>query len=235
MTIALSYQVQLFLEDRKRLAKIGGALLVALLVCLALLWNASRLRQPPSIFDTPIDNTLGYLTLKDFSKLPLEERIRFMMELAERFRSLKPSESAAMAAFLAGVAGPARDQLRDNVKMIAKDVLAEGAQNYMTLSPEKRGAFLDEWIIKWQRKMEKVTTGKEEKKTDSERLDAMRDQGKRNEERQNRMTGGGNLSDRGANGFLDFWQGEIQGSSTPREQGQITKFLDDMRTRLVNR
>lgn len=235
MTIALSYQVQLFLEDRKRLAKIGGALLVALLVCLALLWNASRLRQPPSIFETPIDNTLGYLTLKDFSKLPLEERIRFMMELAERFRSLKPSESAAMAAFLAGVAGPARDQLRDNVKMIAKDVLAEGAQNYMALSPEKRGAFLDEWIIKWQRKMEKVTTGKEEKKTDSERLDAMRDQGKRNEERQNRMTGGGNLSDRGANGFLDFWQGEIQGSSTPREQGQITKFLDDMRTRLVNR
>jgi len=235
MTMALSYQVQLFLEDRKRLAKIGGALLVALLVCLALLWNASRLRQPPSIFDTPIDNTLGYLTLKDFSKLPLEERIRFMMELAERFRSLKPSESAAMAAFLAGVAGPARDQLRDNVKMIAKDVLAEGAQNYMALPPEKRGAFLDEWIIKWQRKMEKVTTGKEEKKTDSERLDAMRDQGKRNEERQNRMTGGGNLSDRGANGFLDFWQGEIQGSSTPREQGQITKFLDDMRTRLVNR
>ena len=235
MTIALSYQVQLFLEDRKRLAKIGGALLVALLVCLALLWNASRLRQPPSIFDTPIDNTLGYLTLKDFSKLPLEERIRFMMELAERFRSLKPSESAAMAAFLAGVAGPARDQLRDNVKMIAKDVLAEGAQNYMALSPEKRGAFLDEWIIKWQRKMEKVTTGKEDTKTDSERLDAMRDQGKRNEERQNRMTGGGNLSDRGANGFLDFWQGEIQGSSTPREQGQITKFLDDMRTRLVNR
>lgn len=68
MTIALSYQVQLFLEDRKRLAKIGGALLVALLVCLALLWNASRLRQPPSIFDTPIDNTLGYLTLKDFSR-----------------------------------------------------------------------------------------------------------------------------------------------------------------------
>jgi hypothetical protein len=235
MTIALSYQVQLFLEDRKRLAKIGGALLVALLVCLALLWNASRLRQPPSIFDTPIDNTLGYLTLKDFSKLPLEERIRFMMELAERFRSLKPSESAAMAAFLAGVAGPARDQLRDNVKMIAKDVLAEGAQNYMALPPEKRGAFLDEWIIKWQRKMEKVTTGKEDTKTDSERLDAMRDQGKRNEERQNRMTGGGNLSDRGANGFLDFWQGEIQGSSTPREQGQITKFLDDMRTRLVNR
>ncbi len=235
MTIALSYQVQLFLEDRKRLAKIGGALLVTLLVCLALLWNASRLRQPPSIFDTPIDNTLGYLTLKDFSKLPLEERIRFMMELAERFRSLKPSESAAMAAFLAGVAGPARDQLRDNVKMIAKDVLAEGAQNYMALPPEKRGAFLDEWIIKWQRKMEKVTTGKENTKTDSERLDAMRDQGKRNEERQNRMTGGGNLSDRGANGFLDFWQGEIQGSSTPREQGQITKFLDDMRTRLVNR
>jgi hypothetical protein len=83
--------------------------------------------------------------------------------------------------------------------------------------------------------MEKVTTGKEEPKSDSDRLDAMREQGKRNEERQSRMTGGGNLSDRGANGFLDFWQGEIEGSSTPKEQGQITKFLDDVRTRLVTR
>ena len=77
--------------------------------------------------------------------------------------------------------------------------------------------------------------GKEEKKTDSERLDAMRDQGKRNEERQGRIVGGGSLTDKGASGFLDFWQGEIEGSSTPREQGQITKFLDDVRTRLVNR
>ncbi len=235
MTIALPYQVRMYLDDRKRLAKIAVGLLVAILVCVGLFWNATRLRLPPSIFGTPIDNTLSYLTLKDFSKLPLEERIRFMMELAERFRSLKPSESAAMAAFLAGVAGPAREQLRNNVKTIAKDVLVQGAQDYMALAPAKRGAFLDEWMIKWQRKMEKVTTGKDDTKTDAERLDAMRDQGQRNEERQNRMTGGGSLSDRSANGFLDFWQGEIQGSSTPREQGQITKFLDDMRMRLVYR
>ena len=235
MSFALSYKVEMFLQDRKRLAKIGAALLVAILVCVALLWNAARLRPPPSIFDTPIDNTLSYLTMKDFSKLPLEERIRFMMDLAERFRSLKPGESAAMAAFLAGVAGPARDQLRENVKMIAKDVLVQGAKEYMGLPPSKRGAFIDEWVISWQRKMERVTTGKEEPKSDSDRLDAMREQGKRNEERQSRMTGGGNLSDRGANGFLDFWQGEIEGSSTPKEQGQITKFLDDVRTRLVTR
>ncbi len=235
MSFAIPYQMRIFLDDRRRLFKIGAALLVAILLCVALGWNFSKLRPPPSIFDTPIDNTLSYLTLKDFSKLPLEERIRFMMDFADRFRSLKPSESAAMAAFLAGVAGPARDQLRDNVKMIAKDVLADGAQNYMALPVDKRGAFIDTWIIKWQRTMVKATTGKDDKKTDSERLDAMRDQGKRNEERQSRMTGGGNLSDRGASGFLDFWQGEIEGSSTPREQGQITKFLDDVRTRLVNR
>jgi hypothetical protein len=50
-----------------------------------------------------------------------------------------------------------------------------------------------------------------------------------------RARAGGGLSDRGATGFLDFWQGEIQGSSTPKEQGQITKFLDDVRTRIVTR
>ncbi|MSR33527.1 MAG: hypothetical protein EXS12_01775 [Phycisphaerales bacterium] len=235
MTFAIPFQVQMFLEDRKRLAKLGVALFVAILVCIALLWNAMRLRQPPSIFGTPIDNTLEYLTLKDFSKLPLDKRIRFMLELTDRFRKLKSTESAAMAAFLAGLAGPARDQLRDNVKMIAKDVLTEGATTYMSLPPAKRDLFIDAWILKWQRTLEKATTGKEDKKTDSERLDAMRDQGKRNTERQSRMTGGGGLTDRGASGFLDFWQGEIEGSSTPKEQGQITKFLDDVRTRLINR
>ena len=235
MSFSIPFQVQMFLEDRKRLTKIAAALFVGILLCLALLWNAMRFRQPPSIFNTPIDNTLGYLTLKDFSKLPLDKRIQFMLELAERFRNLKSNESAAMAAFLAGLAGPARDQLRDNVKMIAKDVLTDGATNYMSLAPSKRDAFIDICIIKWQRTLEKATTGKEEKKTDSERLDAMRDQGKRNEERQGRIVGGGSLTDKGASGFLDFWQGEIEGSSTPREQGQITKFLDDVRTRLVNR
>ena len=235
MSFTIPFQMQMFLEDRRRLAKIGGALVVVILICLGFMWNATRLRQPPSIFDTPIDNTLGYLTLKDFSKLPLVQRVRFMLELADRFRKLNSNESAAMAAFLAGVAGPARDQLRDNVKMIAKDVLVQGATTYMLLAPSKRDAFIDTWIIKWQRTLEKATTGKEEKKTDSERLDAMRDQGKRNEERQGRIVGGGSLTDKGASGFLDFWQGEIEGSSTPREQGQITKFLDDVRTRLVNR
>jgi multisubunit Na+/H+ antiporter MnhB subunit len=67
MSFALSYKVEMFLQDRKRLAKIGAALLVAILACVVLLWNAARLRPPPSIFDTPIDNTLSYLTMKDFS------------------------------------------------------------------------------------------------------------------------------------------------------------------------
>ncbi|MCE9619289.1 MAG: hypothetical protein K8R92_05225 [Planctomycetes bacterium] len=235
MSFALPYKMQMFLEDRRKLAKIGGVLFAAILICVALVWNSTRFRKPPSIFDTPIDNTLSYLTLKDFSKLPLAERIRFMLEFADRFRSMKASESAAMAAFLAGLAGPARDQLRDNIKSIAKDVLAEGAETYMSLPPSKRGEFIDSWVVQWQRTMEKAVTGKEDKKSDSERLDEMRDQGKRNEERQSARAGAGGLSDRGANGFLDMWQGEIQGSSTPKEQGQITKFLDDVRTRMMTR
>ena len=36
-------------------------------------------------------------------------------------------------------------------------------------------------------------------------------------------------------GFLDVWQGEVEPSSNPREQGQITRFLDDVRTRMVTR
>ena len=53
-------------------------------------WMSTRWTPPPSIFDHPVDDALGYLALPDFNKLPLQERMRFLMELADRFRGLQP-------------------------------------------------------------------------------------------------------------------------------------------------
>lgn len=220
------------------LRRAGSVLAVALLAMLlgggTWWWIASRFRPPPSIFDTPVDGVLGYLALKDFSKLPLEERIRFMTEFADRFRGFNPSESAAAAAFLAGLSQPAREQLRENVKGMMKDALAQGASEYMNLPASKRGEYIDQWLVKWQRILERGVGGKESKKTDEERLAEMKDQGERGERQRERFArGSGSMTDRGVTRFMDVWEGEVQESSTPREQGQITRFLDDVRTRLL--
>jgi hypothetical protein len=219
--------------DHGRLARSALVVLATLLLAAGVWWWVfSRFRPPPSIFDTPVDGVLGYLAVKDFSQLPLEERIRFMREFADRFRGFDPGESAAAAAFLAGLSQPARDQLRENVKGVMKDALAEGAAEYMNLPPSERGAFIDGWLVKWQRTLEGAVTGRDSGKSDAERLAEMRREGERGERRRERFAGGGEVTDRGVTRFLDIWEGEVQGSSTPREQGQITRFLDDIRTRM---
>ena len=38
---------------------------------------------------------------------------------------------------------------------------------------------------------------------------------------------------RDAERFMGFWQSDIEVASTPREQGQIIRFLDDLRGHLA--
>ena len=79
-----------------------SGLLVALLIGLLVWWAFFvRWQPPPSIFDSPVQDVLGYLAMDDFSQLPMEERIQFLIEFSDRFRGMEQSDSATMAAFLA--------------------------------------------------------------------------------------------------------------------------------------
>lgn len=219
---------------RREIALAAVAIVVLLAMTLALYWwIALRWKPPPSIFDSPVDDALGYLALPDFSKLPVEERVKFLLELADRFRSLEPGESAAAAAFLAGIVGPARDQVHRNARELAKDVLAGAAAKYMDLPEEERAAFIDEWLAEWMRMGERVTRGEERKRTDDERVEEARRDTQRNRERMaERGPQAPALDEKSAGRFLDFWQGEVEQAATPREQGQIVRFMQDVRKHL---
>ncbi|RLS96495.1 MAG: hypothetical protein DWI10_01950 [Planctomycetota bacterium] len=209
----------------------GGLALAALLGYGVYWWIEVRFQPPPSIFDSPVDDILGYFSLDDFSKLPIEERIRFLMELADRFRGGDQAESAMMAAFLAGLSGPAREQATQNARLLAKDILAKGAADYLALNEKARGQFIDEWMVKWLKTGERIATGKEGKKTDDERLDDIKQEGERGRTRasetpNDRMP---SLTSDGAMRFLDFWASDVEKASSPKEQGQIVRFLGDVR------
>ena len=222
-------------ENRRREIVLGsaGAIACALLGFGGYWWLELRFRPPPSIFDAPVDDVLGYFALDDFSQLPIEERIRFLRELSDRFRGMSQSDSATMAAFLAGLSGPAREQATQNARVLAKDVLAQGADEYFRVPEKDRGKYIDDWIVKWLKTGERIATGKDSEKSDSEVLADIREQGERGRQRAaerpaDRMP---SLTEGGAMRFLDFWASDVEKASSPKEQGQIIRFLGDVRKR----
>jgi hypothetical protein len=213
--------------NKRRMGQIvAAAVALALIagVALALLRGP---RKPPNIFDTPIDGVADYLLDEDFSKLTVQERLTFLRELYERFKGLEQSESAALSSFVAGVTGPAREQARNNVRTLFKDILVEGADGYLALATdEERRKFLDDWLIKYVRFAEEVG-GRGKPRTDQEILDRMHRQARRDVEREFEV----NATD--AQQMIDLWQTEVSVVASPKEQGKIFHFLPALREHLL--
>lgn len=223
-----------FIDGRERRLAItaGGGLLALILLFAGGMWWNAQWRPPPSIFDSPVDDVLGYLALDDFSAMSVEERMRYLGEFAVRFQGMAQEESASMAAFLAGLTGPTREQMRQNARTLAKDVLLDGAEGYFAAAAEDRGAYLDDWMAGWQRAAEDMM-GRDSGKDDAERAEDIRADARRDMTRERdpgRMPG---FDGRDAERFMGFWQSDIEVASTPREQGQIIRFLDDLRVHLA--
>ena len=165
-------------------------------------------------------------------ELPVEERMRFLLGFADRFRGLDQSESALLSGFMAGLSGPARDQLIENMKILAKDILANGARDYLSLrSEDERAAFMDRWLVEWMKTGERMTRGEERERSDDQRLASIKSDGREGAAR--RPSDGIALDGENAVEFLDFWQREVETTASPKEQGQIVRFLTDLRDHIV--
>jgi len=117
--------------------------------------------------------------------------------------------------------------------VLAKDVLAQGADEYFRVPEKDRGRYIDEWMVRWLKTGERIATGKESERTDEEMLADIREQGDRGRQRAaerpaDRLP---SLTEGGAMRFLDFWASDVEKASSPREQGQIVRFLGDVRKR----
>ena len=85
--------------DGRRTGAVVAAAAIALLAGSAWWWSAARWRPPPSIFDSPVDGVLGYLTTPDFNRLPVDERVRYLKDFVGRFRGMSQQDSVVAAAF----------------------------------------------------------------------------------------------------------------------------------------
>jgi hypothetical protein len=163
----------------------------------------------------------------------VDERVKYLQDFVGRFRGMSQQDSVVAAAFLAGVTGKVREQLTQNVRILAKDIMKEGAERYVNLPESERGPFIDKWVADWFRFAETTATGKASTRTDAEILAGAREEGRRGEERTRTRVGGKALDEKGADRFLGFWQSEVEPASSPREQAQISRFMDAVRTRMI--
>ena len=222
--------------DRRRevVSSLLAILICAFVVFFIWWWYVVRWQAPPSIFDSPVQNVLGYLAMDDFSQLPLEERVQFLLEFSDRFRGMEQSESATMAAFLAGISGPVRETATENVRTLAKDILVDGASDYVNLPFSERGEFLDAWVIRWTKVGERMAMGEEREKTDEERVADMKSQADRDTTRELDESRIPDLTAVSAVRFMDFWSSEVESTASPREQGQIVVFMTDLRKHMTS-
>jgi len=220
-----------WMRERRTVVQGAIALLTLCLVALAAVLLLGGAKKPPSIFDSPVDDVLDFLAVREFSELPLTERVEFLREVFERFGSMNQSDSALAAAFLAGLAGPAREQLRDNVRELGRDILVEAADEYFALpDDESRAKFLDDWLTGWAR-LAADTTGDNKNDTDEELLADMRRQARRDNEQAVRNP----IPATEANAwlFMDYWHSEVASVSSPSDQSKIFHFLPAVREHLL--
>lgn len=102
----------------------------------------------PNVMSDPLDDVLGFAMLDaNFNRLPLEKRLELAREIAARLRSLSAQDSALMAAFAAGIAGKAREQLQDNFSTMMVDLMDAYAQKYAAARPDQKEAVLRQSLI----------------------------------------------------------------------------------------
>jgi len=205
----------------------GGALAIVA-AGLALWWLAlSGPRKPPSIFDSPVDDAASFLATRDFSLMPIDVRLDFITGLTQRFKGMSQSDSALVAAFFAGLGAPAREQLRDNVRVLGRDILLEGADGYLALkTDEERAAYLDQWLLKWMR-FGRELGGSSTDRTDGDLMERMRADARRDADRSL------DLDAEMAQEIIDMWNHDVASVTSPKDQGKVFRFLPAIRDHLL--
>lgn len=133
----------------------------------------------PDYLNDDLDGVLNYTLLTDeFNRLPVDERLKLIGELVARFKTMNANDSVLMAAFAAGIAGAAREQLMENGSRLAVDVWDKYAVDYAKVPEKDREAYLENSFVEFTKMMEGLG-GKPRDIPDEQRLEEGRRQAKR--------------------------------------------------------
>lgn len=163
------------------------------------------------------------LLTEEFNRLPVEERIRLIGQLYERMQSLSASDSAAMAAFFAGISGAAREQIERNASRLMLDVVDLAAKDYTNVPAEQREKYLADAYIRMAR-LTAPFDGSIDRRSDEELVT----RGQRDARRNERIMRSGAVSAQDAGGMVTFMSQRIEEHATAHQRERITVFMRDL-------
>lgn len=179
-----------------------------------------------------IGEVFNYTLLTDeFNRLPVEERLKLIQQLVSRLKGMSAGDSAMMAAFAAGIAGSAREQLKENISRLMIDSWDKFAVDYGSVADADRDAFLDKTMVDFM-KMAEATGGRVRDISDEKRLEEIQSQVKRDREWLNKPE-----NKPGQREFGEMWvflEGTVGQHSSPIQRARGTQLMRDMGRRLRN-
>lgn len=203
---------------------------VVVLVVGAGLWLWLGPMFKPDYEKARLDRVFRYTLLTDeFNKLPVEERMKLIGQLVQRLSSMSAGESSMMAAFAAGIAGAAREQIEENASRLAVDMWDKYALQYKDVKPEDRGAYLDRAAIEFVRTMEAIG-GRPSTKSDTEILNDMKRQAKRDSD--NLKNAERRPPGQALGRMFSIMNGNVGGHATPAQRGRGQLLMRDMVERM---
>lgn len=208
---------------RKRLAIIAPIVLIGLGGGAWWMWGPM---SQPDFERGNMRRVLTFAMLTDeFNKLPVEERMKLLGQLVQRFQSMGSGDSALMAAFAAGVSGKAREQIEENASRLMIDLWDKYSEQYAAVPEGDRGAFLDKTIVEFQR-LSEVMTGRPNPKSDAELLDDAKKQAQRDS--QALKSGDGMPPTRALGRMVVFMRDNVGGRASPAERARGQVLMRDM-------
>lgn len=190
-------------------------------------WTWGLVHQP-DYEDDGLDLVLDYTLLTDeFNKLPIKERLALLQQLVDRMKSMDAGDSAMMAAFAAGIAGKAREQLMENASKLAIDMFDQYADKYDTVPPEDREKYIEDSMLDLVKTVESLGRGGVPRDVpDDERLADM----KRDAQRDQKRMAEGDRQETGkfAGRVFEFMQSNVGTNASPEQRAKGTLLMRDM-------
>lgn len=183
----------------------------------------------PDVFDDSIDNVSAFVMDEDFKKLPARERLDYLLDLIDRLRELDQGDAVMLAEFVAEMSLNMREQIEENMRDLAGDLLEESALEYASLQGKDREVFIDNLMLEIAKMGERIE-GRERDLTDEERLQRMRADAQRDQERAQER-GNGALSGERVTGFFEMYD-QMGSEVSPTARGSIAKLMLDVTRRM---
>lgn len=186
---------------------------------------ATRPVPVPKVLVDDLEDALNFMLISDeFNKLSLAERRALLKDLIARMKGMGSEDSALMAAFAAGIMGPARAQLQKNAEKLMIDQWDDLARQYTQVPKDKRGEHLDKALVDMTKLAEDIggfkLPGKEEDRPKQAKADAQRNR-ERNGNRVNNMKEDMAMAAAGA---------VVRGSevTSPKQKARMALLMRDM-------